>query len=268
MPGPLLGGTTAMRTMRPMRSRLLAGVPALLLLASLSACGDDTAEDSGRADGSPSTDSTTETTETGTPGAASGQCDWREEGEPAREVALPPTTPEHSGDVQAVLTTSIGELTATLDGAKAPCTVASFASLAKQGYYDDTSCHRQGNDPGFEFLQCGDPYFDPEAADADPNTGTGGPGYTIPDEVDGTETYPAGTLAMANTGRPHSGGGQFFIVFGDSQFPPDYTVWGHLDAASLATLKEATASGNDGYWAQSGGGRPNTPVTFESIKVG
>jgi len=247
-----------------MRSRLLAGVPALLLLASLSACGDDKAEDSGSgSSATPSSDATT----AGSPEAA-GACDWEEDGEPARDVDLPSETPRYSGDVPAVLTTSIGELRVTLDAAKAPCTVESFASLAEQGYYDDTSCHRQGNDPGFEFLQCGDPYFDPTAEDADPKTGTGGPGYTIPDEVDGTETYPAGTLAMANTGVPHSGGGQFFIVFGDSQFPPNYTVWGRLDKESLATLKKATASGNDGYWAQSGGGRPNTPVTFESITIG
>lgn len=253
--------------MRAMRSRLLAGVPALLLLASVSACGDDTAKDPGNAESTSSSGSvTTEATTAGTP--AAGECDWVAEGEPARDVELPPTTPEYTSDVTAVLTTSIGKLTVTLDATKAPCTVESFVSLVEQGYYDNTSCHRQGNDPGFEFLQCGDPYFDPKAADADPKTGTGGPGYTIPDEVDGTETYPAGTLAMANTGRPHSGGGQFFIVFGDSQFPPDYTVWGHLDAASVATLKKATASGNDGYWAQSGGGRPNTPVTFESIEIG
>lgn len=233
--------------MRGMRSRLVAGIPALLVVTSLSpllaACGDD---------------EKTEAT----------SCDWQQTGDAARDVDLPAKTTSLSGDVPAVLTTSIGELKVTLDADQAPCTVASFSSLAEQGYYDDTSCHRQGNDPGFEFLQCGDPYFDPTAADADPKTGTGNPGYTIPDEVDGSETYPAGTLAMANTGRPHSGGGQFFIVFGDSEFPPDYTVWGHLDAASLELVKKATASGNDGYWAQSGGGRPNTPVTFESIEVG
>lgn len=236
--------------MRPMRSRLLAGVPALLLLATLSACGDDdgpsSAEDPGK----------------GT------SCKYVESGEPARDVKPPAATTDLTGEVPAVLQTSVGELKVTLDADKAPCTVASFASLAEQGYYDNTSCHRQGNDPGFEFLQCGDPYFDPAAAQPDEKTGMGGPGYTIPDEVDGTETYPAGTLAMANTGQPDSGGGQFFVVFGDSQFPPSYTVWGHLDAASLETLKKATASGNDGFWAQSGGGRPKTPVTFESIKVG
>jgi peptidyl-prolyl cis-trans isomerase B (cyclophilin B) len=262
--------------MRAMRSRLLAGVPALLLLATLSACGDD--GDKGTAsDDTPTTEGTSSaapsdgaTTETGSAsGDASGTaCEFVPSGEPARDVEPPAATSPFSGEVPAVLKTSVGELKLVLDAEKAPCTVASFASLAEQGYYDGTSCHRQGNDPGFEFLQCGDPYFDPKADQPDPKTGSSSPGYTIPDEVDGTETYPAGTLAMANTGAPNSGGGQFFIVFGDSQFPPSYTVWGKLDAASLATLKKATASGNDGFWAQSGGGRPNTPVTFNSIAVG
>ncbi len=255
--------------MRAMRSRLLAGVPALLLLASLSACGEDdsAAKDPEKSD-SPTAAISDGTGTTDGTDAAAGQCDFTEDGDAARDVKLPDPTPSYTGQVPAVLDTSVGKLTITLDADKAPCTVASFASLAEQGYYDDTSCHRQGNDPGFEFLQCGDPFFDPTAGEADAKTGTGGPGYTIPDEIDGTETYEAGTLAMANTGQPHSGGGQFFIVFGDSQFPPSYTVWGHLDAESLATLKKATASGNDGYWAQSGGGRPNTPVTFKSIKIG
>lgn len=266
-----------MRTIPGMRSRLLAGVPALLLLATLSACGDDGGESAsddtpttegteGTSSAAPSDAATTETTDTDAgPGTA---CDFVATGDAARDVELPPATAAYTGQVPAVISTSVGELKLTLDADKAPCTVTSFASLAEQGYYDGTSCHRQGNDPGFEFLQCGDPYFDPKAAEPDPKTGSSSPGYTIPDEVDGTETYPAGTLAMANTGQPNSGGGQFFIVFGDSQFPPSYTVWGKLDAASLATLKKATASGNDGFWAQSGGGRPNTPVTFTGIEIG
>ncbi|GAA4821910.1 peptidylprolyl isomerase [Nocardioides caeni] len=230
-----------------MRSRLALAAP-LLLLPLLAACGD---EESGSASG---------------PDTA---CNYVSGGTPARDVTAPPSEPEVSGEVTAVLHTSIGDLTAILDADKAPCTVASFESLAEQGYYDDTSCHRQGNDPGFEFLQCGDPGFDPTAATPDPAVGSGGPGYTIPDEIAGDETYPAGTLAMANTGQDNSGGGQFFIVFGDSSFPPSYTVWGHLDEASLATLKEATAAGNDSYWASIGssGGRPNNPVTFESIEI-
>ncbi len=252
-----------------MRSRLLAGVPALLLLASLTACGDD---DTKASDDSSPTETTSEAdptspaaTETAGAGTA---CEFEAAGAPARDVKPPAATSPYKGQVPAVLETSVGELKLILDADKAPCTVASFASLAEQGYYDNTSCHRQGNDPGFEFLQCGDPYFDPKAATPDPQTGSSSPGYTIPDEIDGSETYPAGTLAMANTGAPNSGGGQFFIVFGDSGFSPSYTVWGKLDDASLKTLIKATSSGNDGFWADSGGGRPNTPVTFKSIKVG
>ena len=62
-------------------------------------------------------------------------------------------------------------------------------------------------------LQCGDPT----------GTGSGGPGYTIPDENLSRQaagaTYPAGTVAMANTGQAHSGGSQFFLVYKDSQLP-------------------------------------------------
>ncbi|MBM9459093.1 peptidylprolyl isomerase [Nocardioides sp. zg-536] len=246
-----------------MRTRLLAGVPALLLLTALSACGDDESQSSSAGDDKPSSAGTSTETASG-----EGACEFTPSGKPARDVEPPAPTPPYTEKVNAVLKTSVGDLKVVLDADKAPCTVASFASLAEQGYYDNTSCHRQGNDPGFEFLQCGDPVFDPKAEQPSPETGTGGPGYTIPDEIDGTETYGAGTLAMANTGYPDSGGGQFFIVFGDSGFPPSYTVWGHLDKASLATLKKATASGNDGFWAQSGGGRPNTPVTFKSISIG
>jgi len=241
--------------MRAMRSRLLAGAPALLLLASLSACGDD------------DTKASDDTSPSGSTGAGETSCDFVETGGAARDEVLPAATTDLTGQVPAVLRTSIGNLKVSLDADKAPCTVASFASLAEQGYYDDTSCHRQGNDPGFEFLQCGDPFYDPEAASPDPAVGTGNPGYTIPDEIDGTETYEAGVLAMANTGVPNSGGGQFFIVFGDSKFPPSYTVWGHLDADSVALVKKAAASGNDGS-SSAGGGAPNTPVTFEGIDIG
>ena len=87
-----------------------------------------------------------------------------------------------------------------MDAAKTPRTVNSFKALADKGYFDDTKCHRLTTE-GIFVLQCGDPKGD----------GTGGPGYTIPDEnlaalgkpeADGTVTYPAGTVAMANTGQP------------------------------------------------------------------
>ncbi len=81
-------------------------------------------------------------------------------------------------------------------------------------------------------LQCGDPT----------GTGTGGPGYSFDDELSGKETYPAGTLAMANAG-PNTNGSQFFIVYDDTQLPPAYAVFGQLDAASVKIVAEVAEKG-------------------------
>jgi peptidyl-prolyl cis-trans isomerase B (cyclophilin B) len=131
--------------------------------------------------------------------------------------------------------------------------VNSFLSLAAQGFYDNTPCHRLTTQ-GIFVLQCGDPT----------GTGTGGPGYTIPDEITGTETYPAGTLAMANTGQPDTGGSQFFIVYGDTQLNPAYTVFGKVDQA---TIKEITRAAKAGVVPQMGAndGAPKTKITIESV---
>jgi peptidyl-prolyl cis-trans isomerase B (cyclophilin B) len=83
--------------------------------------------------------------------------------------------------------------------ADAPITVTNFVTLATKGYYDGTIFHRVI--PDF-MIQGGDPT----------GTGTGGPGYTIADELAGGNQYhDRGVLSMANTGRPNSGGSQFFI---------------------------------------------------------
>lgn len=212
---------------------------AALLTVSLTACGEDEPE---RQD------------------AADPTCAYPESGmAPATEgVTPPPGEPTVDGDVTVVLETDAGDLTVVLDGADKPCTVTSFVSLAEQGYYEGSGCHRMADAPGFAFLQCGDPT----------GSGTGGPGYTIPDEITGDETYPAGTIAMANSGRPDTGGGQFFMIFEDSGFPPAYTVFGQLDEASITTLRKATAQGHDGAFEPNpGGGRPNEPVTIREIVV-
>lgn len=139
------------------------------------------------------------------------------------------------------LKTSQGDIAFTMDAAKTPHTTNSFKSLADKGFFDGTKCHRLTTQ-GIFVLQCGDPKGD----------GTGGPGYTIPDEnltalgkagQDGTVTYPAGTVAMANTGQPHTGGSQFFLVYKDSKLPPTYTPFGTMDDASLKAVKDIGAAG-------------------------
>ena len=220
----------------------------VLLLAGCSDSGDDTASDPASSSESPS--ETTASGETVT-------CEYPEDGrEAAREVEVPDAEAQAEGTIAATITTNFGDVGLTLDAASAPCTVNSFVSLAEQGFYDDTPCPRIGDMEGFGILQCGDPT----------GTGAGGAGYSFADELSGDETYPAGTLAMANAG-PDTNGSQFFLVFRDSQFPPSYNVFGTIDDAGLEVLDEIAAVGNDNA-NPAGGGAPNEDVTIESVTVG
>ncbi len=220
----------------------------VLVLAGCGDSGDDTASDP--AGGSESSSETTASGETTT-------CEYPEDGrEAAREVQAPDAEAQAEGTIAATIATNFGDIGLTLDAASAPCTVNSFVSLAEQGFYDDTPCPRIGDMEGFGILQCGDPT----------GTGAGGAGYSFADELSGDETYPAGTLAMANAG-PDTNGSQFFLVFRDSEFPPSYNVFGTIDDAGLEVLDEIAAVGNDNA-NPDGGGAPNEDVTIESVTVG
>src|SRR5699024_7149570 len=102
-------------------------------------------------------------------------------------------------------------------------------------------------------LQCGDPT----------GTGSGGPGYSFADELDGSETYPAGTLAMANAG-PDTNGPPFLVVSDDRPLPADYTGCGPLDKESPKTVADMPAQGTD---SGAGDGAPKEKVTIESVTV-
>ncbi len=233
----------------------LAAVSACLAVLTLAGCGNE-------ADGDTATDTSSETpsaseSEAPAAGSETATCDYPSDGqEPAREVEPPGAEAPAGGTVAATITTNFGDIGLTLDAASAPCTVNSFVSLAEQGFYDDTPCPRIGDQEGFGILQCGDPT----------GTGAGGAGYSFADELSGDETYPGGTLAMANAG-PDTNGSQFFLVFRDSQFPPSYTVFGTIDEAGLAVIDEIAAVGNDGA-NPAGGGTPSEDVTIESVTVG
>lgn len=235
-----------------------AAVLACLSVLVLAGCGNERDADTDTAT-NPTSASPSETGDSSEP-AASGEtatCDYSADGqEAAREVDVPDTEATAEGTLTATMTTNFGDIGLTLDAATAPCTVNSFVSLAEQGFYDDTPCPRIGDQEGFGILQCGDPT----------GTGAGGAGYSFADELSGDETYPAGTLAMANAG-PDTNGSQFFLVFRDSQFPPSYTVFGTIDEAGLATIDKIAAVGNDGA-NPAGGGAPNEDVTIEKVTVG
>jgi peptidyl-prolyl cis-trans isomerase B (cyclophilin B) len=233
-------------------TRLLAVAASVVLLPSLAACGGSsssaTAEEPSAA--------TPSDTGSASASASATTCDYPADPEgAAKRVDPPPAKPTVSGTVDATIETSVGTLAATLDADKAPCTVSSFVSLADQGYFDDTPCHRLTTAASqFFVLQCGDPT----------GTGTGGPGYTIPDELSGNETYGPGTIAMAKTDQPNSGGSQFFIVYESSPLPSDYTVFGQLSPASLKVVQQVAAKGSDNAF-NDGDGHPKEKVTITEV---
>ncbi|CAN5684413.1 hypothetical protein BH11ACT8_BH11ACT8_21130 [soil metagenome] len=194
-------------------------------------------------------DATPGTTPSSTAPVQPSGCTYTPDG--SGSAKLPPVKPA-KGMIDATISTSAGSIPITLDATSAPCTVNSFTSLTKQGYFDNTMCHRLTTE-GIFVLQCGDPTA----------TGTGGPGYSFADELSGTESYGPGTLAMANAG-PNTNGSQFFMVFGDSPLPPSYTVFGSISKAGLAVVKKV---GDAGVKGGGGDGAPKTPVTITKVTL-
>ncbi|MET8080106.1 peptidylprolyl isomerase [Streptomyces sp. NPDC005303] len=156
------------------------------------------------------------------------------------------------------LATTCGKIDIALKASAAPHTVNSFDFLANKGFFDHTKCHRLTTN-GIYVLQCGDPT----------GSGSGGPGYTIPDEnlkdkSLKSNVYPAGTVAMANTGQAHTGGSQFFLVYQDSQLPPSYTPFGTISESGMKVLKKIAAAGES---TGAGDGAPNATVVINKATV-
>lgn len=170
--------------------------------------------------------------------------------------AAPPLTIDPAASYVETIDTSCGTIKIALNAAKAPQTVNSFAFLAEQNFFDGAKFSRTTDAAsGFPVLQGGD----------QEGTGSGGAGYTIPDENLEGATYPRGTVAMANTGQPNSGGSQFFLVAGDAQLGPSYTPFGTI-TEGLDVLDKIIALGNDGS-NQAGGGAPKERVYINDLTV-
>ena len=153
----------------------------------------------------------------------------------------------------AVVKTNMGTYSALLDAAKAPGTVNNFVSLARNKYFDGTTCHRAI--PGF-MIQCGDPTA----------TGNGGPGYKFADELPASGEYKIGSLAMANSGA-NTNGSQFFVISGDQgvSLPPNYTLFGQVTDGLDTTVVALDAAGNDD--PSSNGVPPLKEIKIESITI-
>lgn len=193
-------------------------------------------------------------------------CQYPASPEPAAKQVKPPRTgkvPTDPAQVSASMVTNQGRIGLMLANNESPCTVNSFASLIGQKYFDNTKCHRLTTSADLGVLQCGDPKGD----------GTGGPGYQFANEYPTDQyppndpkaqqpvLYPRGTLAMANAG-PGTNGSQFFMVYKDSQLPPQYTVFGKIQDDGLATLDKIAKAGVAGGGED---GAPASEVTITSL---
>lgn len=204
-----------------------------------------------------------------------------------RTSPQPERSQSNQGTEQVTLDTNQGAIPITIDRGSATCNAAAILSLAENGYYNDTPCHRMTNSD-IKVIQCGDP------------TGTGGgmPGWTSPDEPPtdlksagqpnqmGQQpvTYPRGTVAVANSGQPQQGqansGGaaQFFLLVQDGVLPASYAVVGNVDEPGLAVIDKVFAGGINpglnqnpmtGAFEQSPtDGAPKIGLTIEKATVG
>ena len=173
----------------------------------------------------------------------------------------PPMKIDTKATYRATMVTSCGTIVIELDAERAPQTVNSFVFLAKQGYFDGQYFHRL--DTSIDVIQGGDPS----------GTGSEGPGYAIPDELNGELTYTPGTLAMANAGA-NTGGSQFFIITGPEgtnlDGNPNYTIFGKIveglgvaqEIQALPILDPAAAANGD-----LSGQRPKQAVYIDKVTI-
>jgi cyclophilin family peptidyl-prolyl cis-trans isomerase len=193
----------------------------LLLVAALAGCGGD----DGSADGN----------------AQQSDCDVQGDAQLAKL--------EEGKTYRLVIQTNKGAFTIELDRETAPCTSASFVSLAQKGFFNGIKFHRIV--PGF-VIQGGDPT----------GKGSGGPGYSTVDVPPDDAKYTKGVVAMAKTPTEPAGtaGSQFFVVTAeDSGLTPEYAVLGKVVEGLDVVEKIGKLGGADE--------RPTEPVEIETVKV-
>ena len=148
----------------------------------------------------------------------------------------PPLCIDDTATYVANFDTNFGTITAELDASQAPNTVNNFVFLARYHYYENTAFHRIISD---FVIQGGDPKGTPP--------GTGGPGYTIEEEVPEAGDYQVGSLAMAKGTDPGTTGAQFFIVTGANgeSLPPIYSLFGQVtEGLDIVEQIEAIPTGD------------------------
>jgi len=163
------------------------------------------------------------------------------------------------------IVTNCGSISISLLTKLAPLTVTKITALARANYFNASICHRLTTE-GLFVLQCGDPTA----------TGSGSPtgwkGYkdeNLP--ADKAANYPAGTVAMANSG-PGTNGSQFFLVYKDTQLPPSYTIWGKITSGidllvKLSDVGSYSINQSDGKAYYAGDGHPIQSVEIKTVTL-
>ena len=188
----------------------------------------------------------------------------------------PPLTIDQSLDYTATISTEVGDIVVDLFEGLTPISVNSFVNLAEDGFYDGLSFHRVIESPvtddfGLPILDDdGNIQFERFVAQAgDPtNTSTGGPGFTLNDEILSELTFDRpGILAYARTSAPNTNGSQFFITYDATEFQNDenFTIFGEVTdfgqvingANALDRLNLTDPTDFD----------PATPTIIESISI-
>ncbi len=178
-----------------------------------------------------------------------------------KDVGAPPTgKAPNTGTQTMAITTNLGLIEVEVNTAEAPCTARSMTYLASKGFFDNTKCHRLVTE-GIKVLQCGDPS----------GTGRGGPTYkmaeeNLPNRTNDLENYPKGTFAMAKTEAPGSTGSQFFIVWGDTPLPGQYTVLGKV-VKGMEIVDKVGADGALEANPETGATPPKTEVNIKTLTV-
>lgn len=161
-----------------------------------------------------------------------------------------------SGNV--VIETDLGTIKFELLDKEAPKTAENFRLLAQRGYYNGTIFHRVI--AGF-MIQGGDP-------NGDGSGGESATGAPLPNEIDRNSPlyqggYQRGLVAMANKGRPETGGSQFFIMHQRYPLPANYTIFGRVTDGMDVVDQIATAP-NTGTSTMN---RPVTPVKINKLFI-
>ena len=209
------------------------------------------------------------TPEAGAPPAGTVACTWNPEdaagGGKIVDVGSPGPNAPNTGTATMTISTTLGDIVATVDRSKAPCTAAAFEYLASKKFWDGPKCHRLVTE-GLKVLQCGDPSA--KGKGYRETDGTGGPSFRYAEEnlpTSANPPYPRGTIAMAKTQAPASTGSQFFIVYGDAQLPPDYTVLGTV-TKGMELVDQVAKAGTDNA-NQPGDGHPKKEVGIKTLTL-